>query len=219
MSQPVIPWEQQGCAACRAAWSTATREPLRLLGINLEMRTRVHRCDVCLAYWEETERFARHVPDSEAALLQPSVLTIDSMFVPVDRIWRPDMSLSSARVGGYAATYCLRIKVSDLVHAIEPAYDSCVAELKSDDALVGETDFFGQAGYPPLATLLTMDVLARVVDTYFATELFRAILPEASTGPGTYAIEGVHGIRIAGEEAFIEGPCYAFQSEPSRQRR
>ena len=65
----ITPWEQQGCAACRAAWNTADRLPLRLLGTNVEMHTHMHQCAACGSYWEEAERFAHQVPEAEAQRL------------------------------------------------------------------------------------------------------------------------------------------------------
>lgn len=137
--------------------------------------------------------------------------TIDAQEVTLERIWRPEMSLSSARVGGRDATYCIRVEKEQLTRAIVPVYESCIAELKQDDDLVGETDFFGEAGYPPLESLFEMpELFAQVLDTYFKDELFAAVLRPSDAGPGTYAVEGVGSVRVSGEHVFIEGPCYAF---------
>jgi hypothetical protein len=65
----ITPWEQQGCAACRAAWNTADRVPLRLLGTNVEMHAHIHQCTLCGSFWEEAERYAHQVPEAEARRL------------------------------------------------------------------------------------------------------------------------------------------------------
>jgi hypothetical protein len=43
--------------------------PLRLLGVNLEKHARIHRCDTCGAYWDESERYAQQVSEQQAQAL------------------------------------------------------------------------------------------------------------------------------------------------------
>lgn len=59
-------WKLQGCGNCRAAWSTANRDSLRLLGTNCARHARVYVCSACGAYWDENERYASQVTEGDA---------------------------------------------------------------------------------------------------------------------------------------------------------
>ena len=66
----VIPWSKQGCPACRAVWERSGKAGvLSLLGVSPELHARLLRCEACGAYWEELERYAQHIPDTEAKAL------------------------------------------------------------------------------------------------------------------------------------------------------
>jgi hypothetical protein len=69
MTASVTPWEKQGCAECRAAWSRADRTPLQLLGTNPIAHARIHKCAACGSYWDENERYSQQVPQDEALAL------------------------------------------------------------------------------------------------------------------------------------------------------
>jgi hypothetical protein len=76
VSVPVAtPWEEQGCEACRAAWSKPGRPGLKHLGTNLARHAHLHRCASCGAYWEELERYAHQVSKSEANELMKGAQT------------------------------------------------------------------------------------------------------------------------------------------------
>jgi hypothetical protein len=70
MNSKVTEWRNQGCSACRASWESGSREGLRNIGTSYKMHTRLFRCDLCGAYWEELERYAHEISSSEAAQLQ-----------------------------------------------------------------------------------------------------------------------------------------------------
>jgi hypothetical protein len=67
-----VPWEQQGCEVCRAAWSTPGRPGLKHLGTNFAQHAHIHRCLSCGSYWEELERYAHQISESEAKELMRS---------------------------------------------------------------------------------------------------------------------------------------------------
>ena len=64
----ITPWEKQGCAECRKAWSvSAGSDPqLERLGTSMYRHAHLFRCRVCGAYWEECERYAHQIPEAEA---------------------------------------------------------------------------------------------------------------------------------------------------------
>lgn len=64
------PWEEQGCAVCRAGWETGSRTGLRHVGASEELNTRLYQCEICRAYWKELERLAHEVALEEADALQ-----------------------------------------------------------------------------------------------------------------------------------------------------
>lgn len=139
-------------------------------------------------------------------------LRINGRHASLQQLWRPEMSLSSSKVGRPSATYSLRVDRSALVAALAEGYQGCVQELKADDAITGTTDVFGQADYPPLEALFGVpDLAAKVLSTYFHEELFSAVLPPV-TGDmsGTWAIDTIADVAIDGEHVVIHGVCYGF---------
>ena len=59
-------WEEQGCVQCRKSWASAAGHGLHFLGVSNKLHARLHQCEACSAYWEETERFAHEIEKSEA---------------------------------------------------------------------------------------------------------------------------------------------------------
>jgi hypothetical protein len=59
----MIVFDDQGCAVCREHWLSGSRP--RYLAIDVELHTRLFRCDICGSYWEELERYAVEVTESE----------------------------------------------------------------------------------------------------------------------------------------------------------
>ncbi|HET7234267.1 MAG TPA: hypothetical protein VFJ16_29915 [Longimicrobium sp.] len=141
-------------------------------------------------------------------------LSIDGRERPPGDLWRPEMSLSSARAGRLSATYVLAIGRAPLFAAIAGAYERWVRESRDDDALTsgGEGDALGRAGYPPLDALAQHpQALAEVVGSYLEEDVFAAVLPPASGAMrGTWAIDTVDEVRLDGERVILRGTCYAF---------
>jgi hypothetical protein len=139
-------------------------------------------------------------------------LLIDGREARLERLWRPEMSLSSSRAGRKAAPYALAIERVTLLSILSGIYEARVRDLKEDDRVTGSTDLFGQAGYPPLDALLHMpELLTLVIRGYFEEEVFAAVLQPASGKMlGTWAIDTVETVRLVGEQVLVEGTCYAF---------
>jgi len=141
-----------------------------------------------------------------------TALSVNGKDVSLQRLWRPDMSLSSAKAGRQAASYTLTADKAVVLQILSRAYEGCVRGLKDDDRITGSTDFFGRAGYPPLESLRHQpELLSRVVRTYFEEELLAALLlPPPPSLSGTYAVDGVSSVRYEEERFVVEGTCYAF---------
>ena len=58
-----VPWEQQGCAVCRAQWERGDRPPL--IAEDVPDHSSVHRCSSCGTLWLLTERYATAVTADE----------------------------------------------------------------------------------------------------------------------------------------------------------
>ena len=141
-----------------------------------------------------------------------TTLTIDGCEAPLTQLWRPEMSLSSARKGRQAATYSLAVDRERLLSALSGEYERYVWEGKEDDERMGgPTDALGRAGYPPLEALLARpDILAEVVRG-LEQELFAAVLPSASgMMRGTWAIDTIDAVRLDGGRVVVEDTCYRF---------
>jgi hypothetical protein len=142
-----------------------------------------------------------------------TTLSINGQAVSLDRLWQPAMSLSSSKSAGRLMSYRLAIDQASVLPKLAAAYDECVQELKRDDAVTGNTDFFGKAGYPPLDVLLAQpELLSEVVSTYFQDEIFSALSlskPEKTSGP-SYAVDGVNSVYLLDNELVLEGECYEF---------
>ena len=142
-----------------------------------------------------------------------TTLTIDGREHSLRHLWLPEMSLSSARTGREAATYVLAVDRDTVVSSLSSAYEQYVREMEEDDELTGLPDLLGQAGYPPLASVLCQpELLSETLGGYgLSDDLFRAVLPAAS-GPmlGTWAIDTVDEVRRDGDRVVFTGTCYAF---------
>lgn len=64
-------WEDKGCDICRKLWETGKRPPE--LAVNVDLHTRLHKCDVCGSYWEQLERYADVIEKEEARKMFPDV--------------------------------------------------------------------------------------------------------------------------------------------------
>ena len=62
-----LPWHEKGCAVCRRQWETGHPPPG--IAISYKRHSHLHRCDVCGTYWEQTERYADIISQSEARKL------------------------------------------------------------------------------------------------------------------------------------------------------
>jgi len=142
-----------------------------------------------------------------------TTLTIGGREAPLGHLWRPWMSLSSARTDRRAATYVLTVDRDTILSALSGPYDLRVAEMKEDDETTGTTDVVGEAGYPPLEVVLGQpELLSEVLGGYLLhEELFAAVLPPAPQDvSGTWAIDTVDEARLEGEQVVFQGTCYAF---------
>ena len=139
-------------------------------------------------------------------------LAIDGCETPIERLWRPEMSLSSSRTGRRAALYRLAIERDTMLSTLSGAYETCVRDLREDDRVAGSTDLFGQAGYPSLNLLLDMpELLTVVIRSYFEEELFAAVLQPANGQMlGAWAINTIETVRLVGDQVLLKGTCYAF---------
>jgi len=141
-----------------------------------------------------------------------ATLVVEGRETPLRELWRPEMSLSSARAGRRAAPYRLAIGRDVVLSALAEAYGRLVREAKDDDRITGSTDALGRAGYPPLAAVLEHPELALdVVGRALEADLFAAVLaPAAGMMPGTWAIDTVDAVRAEGGCVVVEGTCYRF---------
>lgn len=60
-------WKSKGCGICRQQWESGHHPPE--LAVNLALHSRLHRCAVCGTFWEQNERFADVIQESEAKKL------------------------------------------------------------------------------------------------------------------------------------------------------
>lgn len=141
-------------------------------------------------------------------------LSIDGQAAPLNHLWRPWMSLSSAREGRRAARYRLSIERPGLLRALLEPYARYVREAREDDRMTGTTDLLGEAGYPSLeAVVQNPALLHHVLGGCLEEEVFAAILPpvaDPANVAGTYAVDTVDSVRLEDERILIEGVCYAF---------
>jgi len=139
-------------------------------------------------------------------------LSINGRRIKVARLWRPEMSLSSARMNLQAAAYVLSLSKAAVWAALSQSYDALVRELKSDDSTTGTTDHLGMAGYPSLEELMNrQSLLSEVIVTYFQREVFATALPSPpSSQTGTYAVDTLSSAVCRDDVVVLEGTCYAL---------
>ncbi|MEK8035046.1 hypothetical protein AACH06_29875 [Ideonella sp. DXS29W] len=139
-------------------------------------------------------------------------LTINGEQADLSLLWRPERGLNRIRREWRQARFSLLVEATAFLSALSANYESCVLDLKHDDSLTGETDFFGEAGYPSPSQLVEQpELLARVVDTFFAEQVFMAVLPPPPAAfEGSYAIGGIDSIASLENAFAIQGPCYAY---------
>jgi hypothetical protein len=65
----VIKWQDKGCKSCRDLWKSGQRP--QELAINYDLHSRLHKCKECGTYWEQHERYADIIDESEARKLYP----------------------------------------------------------------------------------------------------------------------------------------------------
>jgi hypothetical protein len=68
-----MPWSDKGCAMCRGQWESGQRP--REIAVSVELHSRLHCCDACGAYWEQSERYADVVDEVEARKLYPEAFS------------------------------------------------------------------------------------------------------------------------------------------------
>lgn len=141
-------------------------------------------------------------------------LSIDGRAAPLDHLWRPWMSLSSAREGRRAARYALSAGADGLLSALREPYARWVRESQEDDLVTGSTDELGKAGYPSLEDVVQDPALLRqVLGGFLEEDVFTAILPpvaDPADVAGTYAVDTVDSVRLEDGRILVEGVCYAF---------
>ena len=65
----VTQWEEKGCIVCRKLWESGKTPPE--VAINYDLHSRLHKCSACGTYWEQLERYADVIDESEAKKLFP----------------------------------------------------------------------------------------------------------------------------------------------------
>jgi hypothetical protein len=120
-----------------------------------------------------------------------------------------DMDLSSSRDRAKQSEYSVHIPRQKFMLAMSAVYDGAVLDLKRDDRLTGKTDFFGNAGYPPIERLVEEPaLLSKVFSAYFASEVFAQILPTNSiVAPGAYVIDTVERVATSNDVVTVQGRC------------
>jgi hypothetical protein len=68
-SQMVQRWSDMGCAACRRQWESGSFPPK--LDTSIQRHGHLHLCEVCGTYWEQCERFAEAISDTDARRWYP----------------------------------------------------------------------------------------------------------------------------------------------------
>ena len=68
-----IEWSSKGCEVCRGLWESGRRPPE--LAVNHRLHSRLHRCDACGTFWEQFERNADVISESEARRIYPDACT------------------------------------------------------------------------------------------------------------------------------------------------
>lgn len=63
-------WNAKGCSVCRKQWAWGRSNPPEL-AVNAGRHASLHRCQECGTYWEQFERYADVVQESEARKLYP----------------------------------------------------------------------------------------------------------------------------------------------------
>lgn len=135
-------------------------------------------------------------------------VTVDGLFLDPRLLWYPHMSLSSARPRVPPSSYEVVVARSEFISVLAERYTACVEELKRDDALTGETDFFGEAGYPDFSQLLEHPALCgEVMGAYFFGELFEHFLPWGNPGAGSFVIETITHVYGGAATISISGQC------------
>ncbi len=69
-----IKWEDKGCSLCRKLWESGKRPSE--LAINYDLHSRLHKCFACGAYWEQLERYANVINESDARKIFPDAFAI-----------------------------------------------------------------------------------------------------------------------------------------------
>jgi hypothetical protein len=65
----MLPWEERGCEVCRRQWETGDQPPQ--ISVNVERHAYLHLCGVCGTYWEQNERWAEPIKESQARSFYP----------------------------------------------------------------------------------------------------------------------------------------------------
>lgn len=137
-------------------------------------------------------------------------LYVDNSLVRLTSFAVPSMSLSSSRSEMLEHSFVVTAKSSELVRALEPAYQSWVSESKQDDDLCGRPqDELSEAGYPPLDRVLQHPrLLELVVGNYLLNEsLGKFTWDGISTVE--YWFDRVTRCHLAGNDVIFSGVCYS----------
>ena len=67
----MVRWEDQGCPVCRRQWETG--DPPPMIAVSIGRHAHLHRCVVCLTYWEQFERFATSISEQSARQWYPEL--------------------------------------------------------------------------------------------------------------------------------------------------
>jgi hypothetical protein len=69
----MLSWQEKGCEICRRQWETGEQPPE--IAINIERHAHLHKCNVCGTYWEQVERFAEPIEESQARKFFPDAFS------------------------------------------------------------------------------------------------------------------------------------------------
>lgn len=139
-------------------------------------------------------------------------ISVNSKVLALDRVSWSETSLSTRRGASRPHIYRLQVELGKLAALMAPGYDFLVDEMRRDGMLTGERDWFAQAGYPELPSLLKMpELLSRVLETYYVSELFSSIFGPPKAKAVGIVIDGVDSIRVHDPLVIIEGRCYSVQ--------
>ena len=138
------------------------------------------------------------------------VASMDGTVTPIDALWWPAMNFGQFRWDHRLGNYEIRIPKSLFVEKLETRYQQCVAELRTDDAAVGEESDspFRDADYPPLTDLPTYPAaFNEAIRFYMWDDLFEVFLA-CSPGPGRFMVNSIDTVTTSPNIVVVQGRGY-----------